>query len=97
MEEHAKKVAELLRMLANEHRLLILCALMHGQKNVSEIHTYTPNITASGLSQHRNQLKIAGILDSKKQGMNVVYWIADERVLSLIDAIKEQYCGEEAE
>nr|WP_206215525.1 hypothetical protein [Luxibacter massiliensis] len=38
-----------------------------------------------------------GILDSKKQGMNVVYWIADERVLSLIDAIKEQYCGEEAE
>lgn len=95
MEEKAKRIAELLKLLANEHRLLILCALMRGRQNVSEIHTYTPHITASALSQHLNQLKTAGILDSEKQGMNVVYWIEDERVIALIDAIKEQYCKEE--
>ena len=33
MEEKAKKIAELLKLLANEQRLLILCALMHGRKN----------------------------------------------------------------
>lgn len=92
MEEQAKVIAELLKLLANEYRLLILCALIHGRKNVSEIHTYTPGITASALSQHLNQLKHAGILGSEKQGMNVLYWIKDERVISLIDAIKEQYC-----
>ena len=51
MEEKAKKIAELLKLLANEQRLLILCALMHGRKNVSEIHGHTPNITAFAASQ----------------------------------------------
>ena len=40
MEEKAKKIAELLKLLANEQRLLILCALMHGRKNVSEIRAF---------------------------------------------------------
>lgn len=94
MEEQAKKIAKLLKILANEHRLLILCALTKGRLTVGEIHKYTPNITGSALSQHLSQLKTAEILDSEKQGMNVVYWIQDERVIALIEAIKEHYCGE---
>lgn len=92
MEEQAKKIAELLKLLANEHRLLILCALIQGKLTVGEIHKYLPNITASALSQHLNHLKSAGILSSQKQGMNVVYWIEDERVIILMESIKEQYC-----
>ncbi len=92
MEEQAKKIAELLKLLANEHRLLILCALIQGKLTVGEIHKYLPNITASALSQHLNHLKGAGILSSQKQGMNVVYWIEDERVIVLMESIKEQYC-----
>lgn len=93
MEEQAKKVAELLKLLANEHRLLILCSLMEGSQNVSAIHTHVPGITASALSQHLKQMKSAGILDSEKQGMNVIYRIKDERIVSLIDVIKENYCN----
>ena len=52
MEEQAKKIAELLKLLANEHRLLILCALIQGKLTVGEIHKYLPNITAKDLSQH---------------------------------------------
>lgn len=92
MEEQAKRIAELLKLLANEHRLLILCALMRGRLTVGEIHKYAPNITASALSQHLNQLKNAGILSSQKQGMHVVYWIQDERVIVLMKSIKEEYC-----
>ncbi len=57
MEEQAKTIAELLKLLANEHRLLILCALIKGQLTVGDIHKCVPNITASALSQHLNQLK----------------------------------------
>ena len=92
MEEQARKIAELLKLLANEHRLLILCALLDGKLTVGDIHRFTPNITASALSQHLNQLKIAGILSSEKQGMNVRYWICDRRIVPLMDAIKEHYC-----
>ena len=95
MEEQAKRIAELLKLLANEHRLLILCALMQGRHTVGEIHKHSPNITASALSQHLNQLKNAGILDSQKQGMNVIYWIRDERVTVLMESTKEQYCKNE--
>ncbi|HIS99829.1 MAG TPA: winged helix-turn-helix transcriptional regulator [Candidatus Faecaligallichristensenella faecipullorum] len=95
MEEQAKRIAELLRFLGNEHRLLILCALMEGRLTVGEIHRHTPNISASALSQHLNQMKTAGFLDSEKQGMNVFYWIRDGRVVALMEAIKEQYCEDE--
>lgn len=94
MEEQARKIAQLLKLLANEHRLLILCALMQHRLTVGEIHRYSPNITASALSQHLNQMKNAGILASEKQGMNVVYWIQDERVIGLIQSIKTYYCEE---
>ncbi len=97
MEEQAKKIAELLKLLANEHRLLILCALIKGQLTVGEIYQYTPAITASALSQHLNQMKTAGILASEKQGMNVIYRIQDERVIALIETIKKQYCTEEGD
>ena len=94
MEEKAKQIAQLLKLLANEYRLLILCALIQGPYTVGELHRYVPNITASALSQHLNQLKVAGILVSQKQGMYVQYRIADPRIVALIAAIKEQYCPE---
>ena len=92
MEQKAKEIAELLKLLANQHRLLILCALMAGPLTVSQIYEHTPSISSSALSQHLSQLKMAGILDSHKHGLNVTYWIQDERVISLIGAIKENYC-----
>lgn len=94
MEEKAKQVAELLKLLSNEHRLLILCALMDGTLTAGEIHRHVPGITFSALSQHLNRLRTAGILDSEKQGMNVRYWIRDQRIFPLMEAIKKQYCGE---
>ena len=97
MEEQAKKIAELLRVLANEHRLLIVCALLKGRRTVGEIHQYTPTITAFALFQHLSQMKMAGILSSEKQGMNVFYWIQDERVIALIEAIKKEYCQDEGD
>lgn len=92
MEENAKRVAALLKLLANEHRLLILCALIGEPMSVSKIHEFTPNISASALSQHLTQLKTAGILDSEKQGMNVIYRIRDEKMAEFIHFLKEHYC-----
>ena len=92
MEEQARRIADLLRILANEHRLLILCALLKGRLTVGEIHRHTPGITASALSQHLSQMKMAGLLASEKQGMNVFYWIQDERIIALIEVIKQEYC-----
>ena len=93
MEEHVREIAELLKLLANEHRLLILCALL----TVGEIHKHTPGITQPALSQHLSQLRTAGILSAEKQGMNVFYQIADRRIIALIAALRTEYCQEAEE
>lgn len=92
MEEKAKKLAELLKILANENRLLILCALIEGAKTVSQIGECVSKISQSALSQHLTLLKTAGILDSDKQGINVTYSISDRRVEEVIATLRKYYC-----
>lgn len=92
MEEKAKYIADLLKLLANENRLLILCALMQDRMTVGTIAEFVPGITQSALSQHLSLLKTAGILESEKSGQNVTYAIADSRICELIKALKQNYC-----
>lgn len=92
MQEHARKVAELLKVLANENRLLIFCALMDEPLTVGEIARFVPSITQSALSQHLAVLKAHGILDSSKSGQNVTYSIADNRVGEILQVLKKHYC-----
>ncbi len=92
MQENARKVAELLKVLANENRLLIFCALMDEPLTVGEIAQYVPGITQSALSQHLSLLKAHGILDSSKSGLNVTYSIADSRVGEILKVLQKYYC-----
>jgi len=93
MQEHAKKVAELLKVLANENRLLIFCALANGALTVGEIAKFVPAITQGALSQHLSLLKAHGLLDSSKSGQNVIYSVADPRVVEILKVLKQYYCN----
>jgi len=92
VEEQAKQVAELLKVLANENRLLIFCGLMQKPMTVSEIAKHVPRITQSALSQHLSLLKAHGILDFQKTGQSVTYSIADHRVVEIIKVLRQYYC-----
>jgi len=97
MEEKAKQIAELLKVLANENRLMIFCAVMEHPMTVNEIAKHVPKITQSALSQHLTRLKAHGILDFNKTGQNVIYSIADHRVEEVVNVMKKYYCEEEPE
>ncbi|RBP63303.1 ArsR family transcriptional regulator [Alkalibaculum bacchi] len=92
MEEHVKVVAELLKVLANENRLLILCYLIEGPLTVSELSLKITTITQSALSQHLAILKAHKIVDSIKKGQTITYSINDERILSVMEVLKAKYC-----
>jgi DNA-binding transcriptional ArsR family regulator len=94
VEEKAKQIAELLKVLANESRLLLCCALMERPMTVSELAKRTPNITQPALSQHLALLKAHGILDNAKSGQTVTYSIADHRVEEVIHTLKKYYCSD---
>lgn len=93
VQNNAKKVAELLKVLANENRLLIFCALATGEKTVGEIAAFVPGITQGALSQHLSLLKAHGILDNRKSGQNVTYFVADKRVGEVLKVLKKHYCA----
>lgn len=97
MEERAKQIAELLKVLANDNRLLILCALMQQPMTVGEIAKHVPHITQSALSQHLSMLKAHSILDFNKSGQSITYSIADHRVEEVIYVLKKYYCDMETD
>ncbi len=97
MREKAKRVADLMGQLANENRLLILCALLEGPKTVGELSRSVPDISAPALSQHLHKLRDAKLICSEKQSQFVRYAICDERIRGLIDLLRRDYCGESEE
>ena len=92
MEEKAKQIAELLKILANENRLMILCALMEEPMAVGKIAERVTGITQPALSQHLSMMKAAGILDSEKRGQSITYSILDHRVEEVMHVLKQHYC-----
>lgn len=92
IQDNAKSIAQLLKILANENRLKILCQLIKGEKNVTELSNAIPTISQSALSQHLSIMKAHKILDNQKQGLTVTYYINDERVIKIMQAIRDNYC-----
>lgn len=93
LQDKAKEVSEMLKVLANENRLVIVCNLIEKPMTVSELHERLDNLTQSALSQHLSVLKAHKILDSNKSGLNITYSIQDERIVKIIEALKDNYCN----
>ncbi len=94
MKQKAKELAALLKVLSNENRLLILCELGAKPMSVSELLEIL-DITQSGISQHLAILKANKILDYEKKAQTIVYSIKDERILKIMQTLKDTYCGNE--
>lgn len=93
LHDKAKEVSEILKVISNENRLVIVCNLIEKPMTVSELHERMENLTQSALSQHLAILKANRILDSNKSGLNITYSIRDERIVKIIQALKENYCN----
>ena len=87
-----KDIAEMLKVLANENRLLIVCYLLEKPMTVSELNINISTLTQSALSQHLAILKAHKILESNKCGLSITYSIKDERVRDIMKVLKENYC-----
>lgn len=94
MIDNAKDVSELLKVLANENRLLIVCNLIKTPMTVTELHQRLSNLTQSALSQHLAMLKAHRILSSNKCGLSITYSIQDDRIINVIKVLKENYCDD---
>jgi len=82
---------EILKSIAHPIRLKILCFLLDGEKNVSEIENQFGS-TISNISQHLTVLRKADIINRRKEANYMYYSIKDNNIEALMETIKESFC-----
>lgn len=84
-----EKAAEVFRVMSAPMRLRIISCLCSGEKNVGEllevIDTTQPN-----MSQHLNTLYMAGVLDKRREGVQIYYRIVNTGIVSICRAVCQQ-------
>jgi ArsR family transcriptional regulator, virulence genes transcriptional regulator len=92
--KQAGDAAQLLKMLANEKRLLILCFLaVRGEMTVGEL-VVVVKLSQSALSQHLAKLRADGLVEFRRTSQTLHYRVADARTLRLLQVLKDIFCGE---
>ncbi|MCP8687344.1 ArsR/SmtB family transcription factor [Marinobacterium sedimentorum] len=89
MARHIEPAAQLLRALANPHRLMILYLLSEGELSVSELNALVP-LSQSALSQHLSVLRRDGLVDTRRESQSIHYRIANGLVLKIIKLLHQQ-------
>ena len=92
LESRAGEAAELLKLLANDQRLIILCRLSDEELSVSELGEYV-NLAQSALSQHLAKLSAQGPVATRREGQNIYYRLANPTAQKLVGALCELYGG----
>lgn len=91
MHANAARAESLLKSLANANRLMILCHLINGERNVGELEALV-GLSQSALSQHLARLKDQGIVTNRKSGSQVFYSLVDQDVVQVMQALHALYC-----
>lgn len=88
--ENAGEANVLLRSMANENRLMILCLLGDGEKSVGEIEALT-GARQPTVSQQLARLRADGIVASRRDGKTIYYSLCCERTRTLLRELCELY------
>ena len=90
--QQSAQAAELLRVMANEQRLLILCHLSAaGELSVSALGERM-SLSQSALSQHLARLRQDGIVSYRREAQTLYYRLANEKASRLLALLHDIYC-----
>lgn len=94
MQSHAQAAAALLKALANENRLMIMCTLIGGEMSVGELNAMVP-LSQSALSQHLAGLREAGLVSTRKEAQTVYYRLQGDEAQKIIAVLQSIYCPQD--
>ncbi len=81
-------IAQRFRAMGEPMRLRILMALREGERSVTEL-VEQQETSQANISKHLQVLTACGLLTRRKQGLNVLYTIADPGIFTMCDTV----CG----
>ncbi len=94
-EANASLVANILRALANERRLMILCKLAEwGEASVSGL-SEAAGLSQSATSQHLAKMRDEGLVEFRRDAQTIWYRIAEPRTKLLLGYLQKLYCPDD--
>ncbi len=91
MEQNSAKAVVLLKAMANERRLQILCLLHDNELSVGELCSKLA-LSQSALSQHLAWLRRDGLVVTRKEAQTVFYTLSSDEVKEMIQLLHRLYC-----
>ncbi len=93
LREAASTAVGMLKTLANEDRLLLLCQLSQGERCVSELEEQL-GIRQPTLSQQLGVLRNENLVSTRREGKNIYYSVAHPETLEILSTLYRLYCPE---
>jgi len=91
LERNARKASALLKAMANERRLLILCHLAQGEKSVGELERLV-GLSQSALSQHLARLRRDKLVATRREAQTIYYALAGREAGAVMETLYNLYC-----
>ncbi len=89
---NATSASDLLKALANRHRLLLVCQMVDGERSVGDLANAL-GIRDSTVSQHLALLRRDGIVTPRRDGQVIYYAIANPTARRLLEVLYEAFCA----
>lgn len=91
MREAANRVVDLLKVLSNPQRILLLCEIAQAERNVGELEKLL-DIRQPTLSQQLGVLRRTGMVETRRDGKQIYYQMASQEALTLMNTLYELFC-----
>lgn len=92
LEQNAVKATALLKSMANERRLMILCHLSEGEKTVGELEQLV-GVSQSALSQHLAILRRERLVGTRRSAQSIFYSLSDGKAAAMMGTLYQLYCA----
>jgi DNA-binding transcriptional ArsR family regulator len=91
MRRNAARATRMLKSIANEQRLLILCQLAAGERSAGELGQGT-GLAQSAVSQHLAVLRRNRLVSTQREAQRVLYALRSEEVRAILQCLHAVYC-----
>ena len=92
MQARAGEAAQLLKALANERRLQVLCLLASGERSVGEINELL-ELSQSALSQHLAVLRDEHLVRTRREAQTIFYSLVPGPAAAVIETLHRFCCS----
>ena len=92
LKSKAGSAESLLKAMASQPRLMILCELLSGERTVTALQQAV-GLSMSAMSQHLARLRADALVSTRRESQTIHYSLSSEPARALLGTLYELYCS----